>query len=208
MCQSLSRPNGSPKKSVRAQPHSLRRLLFCYGAFALGLAFSFPSPAQSIETKSDSGNVAYFAGGCFWCTQEIFRQAPGVTSVVSGYMSGAETVEVAFDPAKTSYEKLLTIFWRAHDPTEVDRQGPDAGRQYRSAIFYTNDQQREMAQRSKKQLQATHTYPKPIATEITRAGSFNRADEHHQNFCRKNPNNSYIQQTLVPKLKKLGLKLP
>jgi peptide-methionine (S)-S-oxide reductase len=140
---------------VRVQPHSLRRLLFCYGAFALGLAFSCSSPAQSIETKSDSGKVAYFAGGCFWCTQEIFRQAPGVTSVVSGHMSGAETVEVTFDPAKTSYEKLLTVFWRAHDPTEVDRQGPDTGKQYRSAIFYVNDQQRATAEKSKTQLQAT-----------------------------------------------------
>jgi peptide-methionine (S)-S-oxide reductase len=208
MSQPSPKENGSAEKSARPQPYSPRRLLFCYGAFALSLALSCPLLAQNIETKSDSAEVAYFAGGCFWCTQEIFRQAPGVTSVVSGYMSGAETIEVAFDPAKTSYEKLLTIFWRAHDPTEIDRQGPDTGKQYRSAIFYINDQQRETAQRSKKQLQATHAYPKPIATEITRAGGFNRADEHHQNFCRKNPNNPYVQQTLVPKLKKLGLKLP
>jgi peptide-methionine (S)-S-oxide reductase len=208
MSQPSPEQNGSPEKSARLQPHSLRRLLYCFGAFTLGLALSYPLPAQNIETKSDSAKVAYFAGGCFWCTQEIFRQMPGVTSVVSGYMFGAETIEVAFDPAKMSYEKLLTIFWRAHDPTEVDRQGPDTGRQYRSAIFYINDQQRETAEKSKRQLQATHTYPKPIATEITRAGGFDRADEHHQNFCRKNPNNPYIQQTLVPKLKKLGLKLP
>ena len=88
-------------------------------------------------------NVAYFAGGCYWCTEAVFQQALGVTSVVSGYMQKAETVQVTFDPARTSYEKLLGLFWRAHDPTEVDSQGPDTGKQYRSAIFYVDEQQRQ-----------------------------------------------------------------
>ena len=158
------------------------------------------------QAQSGQANVAYFAGGCFWCTEAIFEEAPGVTSVVSGYMQGAETVQVSFDPAKTSYDKLLILFWEAHDPTQVDRQGADIGKQYRSAIFYMNDQQRDAAQRLKPQVQKF--YSKPIATEITRAGSFRPAPENHQNFCRKNPNNPYVQQIIEPKLKKLGLKKP
>ncbi len=158
------------------------------------------------QAQSGQANVAYFAGGCFWCTEAIFEDAPGVTSVVSGYMQGAETVQVSFDPAKTSYDKLLILFWEAHDPTQVDRQGADIGKQYRSAIFYTNDQQRDAAQRLKPQVQKF--YSKPIATEITRAGSFRPAPENHQNFCRKNPGNSYVRQVIEPKLKKLGLKKP
>ena len=158
------------------------------------------------QAQSGQANVAYFAGGCFWCTEAIFEGAPGVTSVVSGYMQGAETVQVSFDPAKTSYDKLLILFWEAHDPTQVDRQGADIGKQYRSAIFYMNDQQRDAAQRLKPQVQKF--YSKPIVTEITRAGSFRPAPENHQNFCRKNPGNSYVQQVIEPKLKKLGLKKP
>jgi peptide-methionine (S)-S-oxide reductase len=158
------------------------------------------------QAQSGQANVAYFAGGCFWCTEAIFEEAPGVTSVVSGYMQGAETVQVSFDPAKTSYDKLLILFWEAHDPTQVDRQGADIGKQYRSAIFYMNDQQRDAAQRLKPKVQKF--YSKPIATEITRAGSFRPAPENHQNFCRKNPGNSYVRQVIEPKLKKLGLKKP
>ena len=175
----------------------------------VALFFSVSSlPAQQPEKKKASSTVAYFAGGCFWCTEEIFEQQPGVNSVVSGYMGGAETIEVKFDPVKTSYDKLLNTFWQAHDPTEVNRQGPDTGPQYPSSIFYVDDQQREAAGKSKARLQASHAYPRPIATDITRAGKFTVAHQHHQNFCRRNPNNRYIQQTLVPKLKKLGLRTP
>jgi peptide-methionine (S)-S-oxide reductase len=158
------------------------------------------------QVHSSQANVAYLAGGCFWCTEAVFQQAPGVTSVVSGYMQNAETIQVTFDPTKTSYDKLLNLFWRAHNPTEVDSQGPDTGRQYRSAIFFVDEQQRTVAEKSK--AQAQKSYSKPIATEITRAGSFRPAPEKHQNFCRKNPNNPYVQQIIEPKLKKLGLKKP
>jgi peptide-methionine (S)-S-oxide reductase len=151
-------------------------------------------------------NVAYFAGGCFWCTEAVFQQVPGVTSVVSGYVKGAETIQITFDPSKTSYGKLLNMFWRAHNPTEVDSQGPDTGKQYRSAIFYVDEQQHAAAEKSK--TLAQKSYSKPIATEITRAGSFRAAPEKHQNFCRKNPNNPYVRQIIDPKLQKLGLKKP
>src|ERR1044071_3662528 len=104
-----------------------------------------------LQANASQPNVAYFAGGCYWCTEAVFQQAPGVTSVVSGYMQKAETVQVTFDPGRTSYEKLLGLFWRAHDPTEVDSQGPDTGKQYRYAIFYVDDQQHTTAEKSKAQ---------------------------------------------------------
>ncbi len=170
-----------------------------YLTFALGMAFC-------PQAHSSQANVAYFAGGCFWCTEAVFQRAPGVTSVVSGYMQRAETIQITFDPSKTSYDKLLNLFWRAHNPTEVDSQGPDTGKQYRSAIFYVDEQQRATAEKSKGQTQ--RSYSKPIATEITRAASFRPAPENHQNFCRKNPNNPYVRQIIEPKLQKLGLKKP
>ena len=162
-------------------------------------ALTFCPPAHGSQP-----NMAYFAGGCYWCTEAVFQQAPGVTSVVSGYMQKAETVQVTFDPARTSYEKLVALFWRAHDPTEVDSQGPDTGKQYRSAIFYVDEQQRATAEKSK--AQAQKLYSKPIATEITQAGSFRPAPGNQQNFCRMNPNHPYVRQIIIPKLQKLGMK--
>ncbi len=185
--------------NVRSLPLVRRRFSFWLpGWLVLVFALTWP-PA----TRCAQANVAYFAGGCFWCTEAVFEEAPGVTSVVSGYMQGAETVQVTFDPARTSYNKLLILFWESHDPTQVDRQGGDVGKQYRSVIFYVNDQQREAAQRLKPQVQKF--YSKPIATEITRSGSFRPAPENHQNFCRKNPNNPYVREVVLPKLQKLTL---
>ena len=158
------------------------------------------------QAHGGQANMAYFAGGCFWCTEAVFERAPGVTSVVSGYMQRAETIQITFDPSKISYDKLINLFWRAHNPTEVDSQGPDTGKQYRSAIFYVDEQQRAAAEKSKGQAQKS--FSKPIATEITGATSFRPAPENHQNFCRKNPNNPYVRQIIDPKLQKLGLKKP
>ena len=185
--------------SIKCKSKSLFVSLSPYLIFILGVAFC-------PQAHSGQATVAYLAGGCFWCTEAVFQQAPGVTSVVSGYMQGAETVQVTFNPNRTSYDKLLNLFWHAHDPTEVDSQGPDTGKQYRSAIFYVDEQQRAAAEKSK--TQAQKSYSKPIATEITRAGSFRPASEHHQNFCRKNPNNPYVRQIILPKLQKLGLQKP
>jgi peptide-methionine (S)-S-oxide reductase len=185
--------------SVKCKSKSLFLSLSPYLIFIWGVAFC----PQAHATRA---NVAYFAGGCFWCTEAVFEQAPGVTSVVSGYMQGTETIQITFDPGRTSYDKLLNLFWRAHNPTEVDSQGPDTGKQYRSAIFYADEQQRTAAEKSK--AQAQKSFLKPIATGITRAGSFRPAPENHQNFCRKNPNNAYVRQIVDPKLKKLGLKKP
>ena len=118
----------------------------------LPLVFVFDITFYS-QTYGGQTSLAYFAGGCFWCTEAVFEQAPGVTSVVSGYMQGVETIQVTFDSGKTSYNKLLSLFWHAHDPTEVDSQGPDTGKQYRSAIFFVDEQQRAAAEKSKAQTQ-------------------------------------------------------
>lgn len=159
--------------------------------------------------------------GCFWCTEAIFQRIPGVISVMSGYMGGtvknptyeqvctgttghAESLRIYFDPQKTSLEKILEIFWEAHDPTSLNRQGADTGTQYRSAIFYYTDAQKAIAEKSK--AAAAKEFSKPIVTEITKAGEFYPAEDYHQNYFNLNKNrNPYCRAVISPKLKKLGL---
>jgi peptide-methionine (S)-S-oxide reductase len=145
---------------------------------------------------------AIFAAGCFWGVEEEFRNTPGVVATTVGYTGGqvadptyervcggntghAEAVEVEFDPATVSFEKLLDIFWSAHDPTTVNRQGPDVGEQYRSAIFCLNPQQEEAARASKDKLQKSGKFAKPIATQIVAATQFFRAEDYHQQYLAK-----------------------
>lgn len=149
-----------------------------------------------------SSNTAYFAAGCFWGVEAAFRQVPGVISTTVGYSGGtvanptyeqvctdrtghAEVVEVRFDPARVNYEALLDVFWQNHDPTTRDRQGPDVGRQYRSAIFYVDDEQAKKARASRDALAASGTFKKPIVTEIEPAKPFYRAEEYHQQYLEK-----------------------
>jgi len=145
---------------------------------------------------------AIFAAGCFWGVEATFRQVPGVISTRVGYTGGdlanptykdvctdrtghAEAVEVEYDPAKVSYEKLLDVFWENHDPTQLNRQGPDWGTQYRSAIFYTTPEQQAVAQASKQQLDKSHRFSKPIVTQIIPATTFYEAEEYHQQYLEK-----------------------
>jgi peptide-methionine (S)-S-oxide reductase len=145
---------------------------------------------------------AIFGAGCFWGVEAAFRQLPGVVSTAVGYSGGhtdnpdykqvcggttghAEVVEVEYDPERVSYDRLLDTFWDEHDPTQVNRQGPDVGEQYRSAIFYRTPEQREAAERSKAERQASGRYRRPIATEITPAGTFWRAEDYHQQYLEK-----------------------
>lgn len=163
--------------------------------FALALAIA-PAHAQKTEK-------AIFAAGCFWCTEAAFQDVPGVVSAVSGYTGGsvknpsyeqvssgrtghAEAVEVTFDPAKVSYEKLLDIFWVNHDPTVNDRQFCDSGSQYRPAIFYLSDEQKKAAEASKAKYEKLKTFKQPLLTEITKAGPFYPAEDYHQDFYKKN----------------------
>jgi len=146
--------------------------------------------------------VATFGAGCFWGIEANFQRIPGVISAESGYSGGhmanptykdvctdktghAEVVQVTFDPEKVSYEKLLDAFWQMHDPTQVNRQGPDYGSQYRSAIFFHSPEQEEAAKKSKAALEASGKLRRPVATEITAAGSFWRAEEYHQKYLEK-----------------------
>jgi len=146
--------------------------------------------------------IATFGAGCFWGIEANFRRVPGVLDAVSGYSGGhmenpsykdvctdetghAEVVQVTFDPAKVSYEKLLDTFWQMHDPTQMNRQGPDYGSQYRSAIFVHSPEQEATAKKSKAALDASGKFRRPIATEITAAGTFYRAEEYHQRYLEK-----------------------
>lgn len=146
---------------------------------------------------------ATFAAGCFWGVEELFRTLDGVLETAVGYMGGhtenptykevctgetghAEVVDLKFDPAIVSYERLLEKFWAKHNPTSLNRQGPDFGTQYRSAIFFHNDEQRQVAEQSKADLAATDKYSEPIVTEITSAVPFWRAEEYHQQYVLKN----------------------
>ena len=150
-----------------------------------------------------NSQTAIFAGGCFWSVEDTFRKIPGVTDVVVGYTGGsteqpiyqqvctgstghAEAVQVTFNPAEVSYEQLLNAFWNMHDPTQANRQGPDVGTQYRSAIFFLSPEQKLEAERSRDALAASGKYHKPIMTEITSASLFWNAEEYHQRYVEKN----------------------
>lgn len=159
--------------------------------------------------------------GCFWCTEAVFKQLPGVISVTSGYMGGqrkhptyeqvcsgatghAEVTRVVFDPQAIGLEQILETFWKAHDPTTLNRQGGDVGTQYRSAIFYENETQRAVAERSKEQAGAR--FANPIVTEITPAAEFYPAEDYHHDYYALNKNrNPYCQVVITPKLQKLGM---
>ena len=146
--------------------------------------------------------IATFGAGCFWGVEAAFRRVPGVLDAVSGYTGGhtenpsyrdvctdrtghAEVVQVTFDPSKVSYEQLLDVFWKIHNPTQVNRQGPDFGTQYRTAIFYHSPEQEAAARKSKQALEASARFRQPVATEITPAGPFWRAEEYHQRYLEK-----------------------
>jgi peptide-methionine (S)-S-oxide reductase len=146
--------------------------------------------------------IATFGAGCFWGVEAAFRRVPGVLDAVSGYSGGhtenpsykdvctdrtghAEVVQVTFDPSKVSYEQLLDVFWKIHNPTQVNRQGPDFGTQYRTAIFYHSPEQEAAARKSRQALDASARFRQPVATEITPAGPFWRAEEYHQRYLEK-----------------------
>ena len=181
------------------------------------------NPDQAKEPKN-AGHVV-LGGGCFWCVEEVLQQLDGVTAAVSGYAGGteadanyqavctgktdhAEVVKVTFDLDKVSLDEVLDTFWKLHDPTTMNQQGFDRGPQYRSVIFYDGDQQKEIAEASKKKIGEAGEYPSAIVTLIVPLEKFYTAEEYHQNYARINPNDQYIRQILFPKLKKLHLKLP
>ena len=184
------------------------------------LGFALGASVSAEEAKLEK---AVFGAGCFWCVEAFFEQQPGVTEVVSGYAGGdeqnptyqqvsagrsshAEVVQVTFDPAKTSYGALVDYFWKTHDATDGRGVAPDFGRQYRSTILTDGEAQAATAQTSK--AKAQQGLKKPIATVIAPLKKFWPAEEYHQDYVRKNPTDGYVTGVAIPKLKKLGLKLP
>jgi peptide-methionine (S)-S-oxide reductase len=168
--------------------------------------------------NSNKTELATFGGGCFWCMEAVFERLPGVKSVTSGYAGGhtanptyeqvctgatghAEVTQIEFDPAKISYEKLLEVFWQAHNPTTLNQQGADTGTQYRSVILYQDDAQKAAAEKSK--AAAQKNFKHPIVTEIAPFTKFYKAEAHHQGFYDNNVNYGYCQVVIAPKLEKL-----
>ena len=162
---------------------------------------------------------AVLGGGCFWCVEAVYQSQPGIKAVVSGYAAGknpnptyeevctgrsghAEVVEIAYDPAVISYEKILELFWDAHDPTTLNRQGADEGTQYRSIIIAQNPAQREAAEKSKAAAQAK--FRNPIVTEIVDFTEFFPAEDYHQDFSERNPGHPYVRAVIDPKLRKIS----
>jgi len=191
------------------------------------LPAEFPDAAVDIKNPAAAKKqTAVLAGGCFWCVEAVFQQIQGVDKVVSGYSGGdaasahyeivstgrtghAESVQVTFDPKKISYGQILKVFFHiAHNPTQLNRQGPDVGPQYRSAIFYSNPDPKRIAEAYIKQLDDAKVFPTPIVTQVVELKNFYPAEEHHQNFCNRNPNNSYVQNVAMPKVEKVKKEVP
>jgi peptide-methionine (S)-S-oxide reductase len=186
---------------------------------------SLPDPAIDVQPTTGK-QIAVFAGGCFWCTEAVFEQLKGVDRVVSGYAGGsketakynlvsgggtqhAESIQIEFDPNQITYGQLLKVFFAvAHDPTTLNYQGPDHGTQYRSAIFYVNDEQKRVAEAYVKQLTEAKSFDKPIVTKIGPLPAFYPAEEYHQDFVKRNPMHPYVMVNAKPKLKKLKEQFP
>lgn len=165
--------------------------------------------------------IATFGAGCFWCIEACFLGVTGIVVVTPGYMGGqttnptyeeictgttghAEVAQVTFDPNVIPYDQLLKLFWFVHDPTQLNRQGNDIGTQYRSVIFYHNDDQKEIAENQKHVLDDAGMYPKPIVTQIVPVETFYEAEEYHKNYMERNPENPYCQFVVRPKLEKFN----
>jgi peptide-methionine (S)-S-oxide reductase len=172
------------------------------------------------STQSDNLEQATFGAGCFWCVEAVFEQLKGVHKVEAGYAGGhvenptykevttgntghAEVAHLTYDPSVISYDELLTVFWHTHNPTTKNRQGADVGPQYRSVIFYHNEDQRKAAEKSLKQTDQSDLWDDPIVTEIEQISKYHKAENYHQNYYENNKNKPYCSIVIAPKLKKL-----
>ena len=198
-------------------------------AFFLSGACQLSPKTQNLESKEVAEVVklsqqdlqqyqkAYFASGCFWCVEAIFESVKGVKEVISGYSGGieenptyeqvgygktthAEAVEVYYDPTEISFFELVQVFFGSHDPTSLNRQGPDRGTQYRSIAFYKSEEEKKIIDGYKAALDESKVYDRPIVTEVTAFTTFYDAEDYHQDYERKNPNNSYIRNVSIPRL--------
>ncbi len=213
-------------------PLAALRLSLVLGVFLSFLACAgsrgpIPAPTEDEPLAKSSGKqTAVLAGGCFWGTQAVFERVKGVVSTAAGYAGGsamtatykqvitettghAESVEVIYDPSQITYGTLLRIYFSvAHDPTELNRQGPDVGTSYRSSIFYTDEKQKRIADAYIAQLDAAKVFPKPIVTQVVPLQGFYRAEDYHQDYALKNPDNPYIEVCDLPKISALKKQFP
>ena len=208
-----------------------RALVFlAFSIAALGCSASgaprVPAATTDVPLAHQSGRqTAVFAGGCFWGTQAVFERVKGVVSTTAGYSGGspstasygqvttettghAESVEVIFDPSRITYGTLLRVFFSVHDPTELNRQGPDVGTSYRSAIFYANNEQKRIAEAYLAQLDSAKVFPKHIVTQVVPLKGFYPAESYHQDYALRNPNNPYILICDRPKIATLKREFP
>jgi peptide-methionine (S)-S-oxide reductase len=190
---------------------------------SMSLTNASSSTTQSTVAENITGNdkldTATFGTGCFWCTEAIFQELKGVKKVTSGYSGGhvanpsyeqvctgttghAECIQVLYDPKVVTYDELLQVFWQTHDPTTLNRQGNDVGTQYRSAIFYSNDEQRKIAESYKKELNEKKVFDNPIVTEIVPLKNFYPAENYHQDYYNNNGDQPYCTYVIKPKLEK------
>ena len=180
----------------------------------------FGLPIEELDARFPESEKAYFAGGCFWCTEAAFERINGVVDVISGYSGGtksyptykevgggytdhAEAIMIYYDPKVVSFDQLLQVFFIAHDPTQLNRQGPDVGRQYRSAIFYHNDAQKERSKEVIAAIDETGVLPNKVVTEVKGYKEFWVAEAYHQDYYEINPGNPYIQNVSKPKVQKV-----
>jgi peptide-methionine (S)-S-oxide reductase len=189
--------------------------------------FAFPNPAQDAPIAATKGEqTAVFAGGCFWGIQAVFQHVKGVLNATSGYSGGAantaeyelvstgdtghaESVKITFDPSQITYGQLLRVFFSvAHDPTQLNRQGPDSGTQYRSVIFYNSDEQKRIAEAYIAQLEKAKVYSRPVVTQVVPLKAFYSAEVYHQDYAANHPNNPYIVYNDAPKVVHLHQQFP
>ena len=185
----------------------------------LNSAISSLHRVSSMNTADSMTATATFGGGCFWCVEAIFMQLNGVKKVVSGYAGGkipnptyqqvctgetghAEVIQITYDPSVISFSKLLEVFFKTHDPTTLNRQGNDIGTQYRSVVFFHNEEQKEITEKIIRTLNEEQAYPNPIVTEVVAVPEFYPAEEYHQNYYNRNPNQSYCALVIQPKIEK------
>lgn len=202
----------------------MKALHFILPIFSILFFLSCGSKAQQNDSKKNLMDTeqleqATFGAGCFWCVEAVFEEVKGVKSVEAGYAGGevenptykqvsygnsghAEATRIVYDPSVISYEQLLEVFWHTHNPTTLNRQGADVGPQYRSVIFYHNEKQKEIAEKSKAKTGASGLWEDPIVTEITALKNYSTAENYHQNYYENNPNAGYCQVVIAPKLKK------
>lgn len=211
----------SPTRPMIATLLVFLTTIFAFSPSAIVRAEEETSKSAAPTAEKSQEAVAILAGGCFWCTEAVYERMEGINDVVSGYIGGhepnpnyqlvctgttghAEAAQIFYDPSKTSYEEILKVFFKTHDPTTLNRQGVDQGTQYRSAIFYENDEQKKIAEGYIEKLDKDGGFRNPIVTTLEPVTRFFPAEEYHQDYFRRNPNAAYCQRVVVDKVRKFN----